>query len=103
MVEAIENNDNTKVLFKDDPIDKNIVMWYDVLEPKQVLNTEELLAKIPNFLKSDAERVFKDVDISGLPEWFKETAQWWVEEKITDEEFIQNVEYLQKSGVVRPH
>jgi len=101
--ESFENNDNTKVLFKDDPLDKNIVMWYDVLDPKPIIDTEELLAKIPNFLKSDAERVFKDVDISGLPAWFKETAQWWVEGKITDKEFIQNVEYLQNSGVIRPH
>jgi len=100
--ESFENNDNTKVLFKDDPLDKNIVTWYDVLEPKPVLDTEDLLAKIPNFLKSDAERVFKDVDISGLPDWFKDTAQWWIEGKITDKEFITNVEYLQKSGIIRP-
>jgi len=91
------------VLFKDDPLDKNIVTWYDVLDPTPVLDTEELLGKIPNFLKSDAERVFKDVDISGLPDWFKETAQWWIEGKITDKEFITNVEYLQKSGIIRPH
>jgi len=32
------------------------------------MDTEELPAKIPNFLKSDAERVFKDIDISGLPD-----------------------------------
>ena len=50
-------------------------MWYDVLDPKPVLDTDKLLAKIPNFLKSDAERIFKDTDISGLPDWFKKTAQ----------------------------
>ena len=77
-------------------------MWYDVLDPKPVVDTEKLLSTIPNFLKSDAERIFKDTDISGLPDWFKETAQWWIEGKITDKEFITNVEYLQKSGVIRP-
>ncbi len=101
--EDFENKDNAKVLFKDDPLDKNIVTWYDVLDPTPVLDTEELLAKIPNFLKSDAERIFKDVDISGLPDWFKDIAQWWIEGEITDKEFITNVEYLQKSGVIRPH
>jgi len=100
--ESFENQDNTKVLFKDDPLDKNIVMWYDVLEPKPVLDIEKLLAKIPNFLKSDAERVFRDVDVSGLPDWFKENTQWWIEGKITDKEFITNVEYLEKLGVIRP-
>ncbi len=100
--ESFENKDNAKVLFKDDPLDKNIVMWYDILEPKPVLDTEELLAKIPNFLKSDAERVFRDVDVSGLPDWFKENTQWWIEGKITDKEFITNVEYLEKLGVIRP-
>jgi len=78
-------------------------MWYDVLEPKPIVNTEELLSKIPNFLKSDAERIFRDTNITGLPEWFKTTAEWWTEGKITDEEFVRNVEYLQNSGVIRPH
>jgi len=73
--------------------------YKEIMHP---LDTEELLGKIPNFLKSDAERVFKDVDISGLPDWFKDTAQWWIEGKITDKEFITNVEYLQKTGVIRP-
>jgi len=79
--ENSENKDNTKVLFKDDPLDKNIVTWHDALDPTPVLDTDELLAKIPNFLKSDAERIFKDVDISGLPDWFKQTAEWWIEGK----------------------
>ncbi len=93
---------NTKILFKDDPVEKNLVMWYDVLGTKPVVDTEELLSKIPNFLKSDAERIFRDTDITGLPDWFKTTAEWWTEGKITDEEFIRNVEYLQNSGVIRP-
>jgi len=38
-----------------------------------------------------------------LPEWFKTTAEWWTEGKITDEEFMRSVEYLQNSGVIRPH
>ena len=100
--ESFENKDSTKVLFKDDPIDKNIVTWHDALGQTPALDTTDLLAKIPNFLKSDAERIFKDIDISGLPDWFKQTAQWWVDGQITDEEFIQNVEYLQKSGIIRP-
>ncbi len=92
---------NTKILFTDDPVEKNLVMWYDVLEPKPIVDTEELLSKIPNFLKSDAERIFRDTDTIGLPEWFKTTAEWWTVGKITDEEFMRNVEYLQNSGVIR--
>jgi len=89
---------NTKILFKDDPVEKNLVMWYDVLEPKPVVDTEELLTKIPNFLKSDAERIFRDTDTISLPEWFKTKAEWWTVGKITDEKFMRNVEYLQNSG-----
>lgn len=100
--DQINNQDNTKILFKDDPIDKNIVTWHEALGQTTPLDTEQLLATIPNFLKSDAERIFRDSDISGLPDWFKQTAQWWSEGKIPDEEFINSVEYLQKSGVVRP-
>jgi len=42
------------VIFKDDPIDKNIVTWHSALDSTPVLDTKELLAKIPNFLKSDS-------------------------------------------------
>lgn len=33
----------------------------------------------------------------------KVITKWWTEGKITDEVFIRNVEYLQNSGVIRPH
>ena len=75
---------------------------YQLLEP-YFLHQLLLVLKIPNFLKSDAKRIFRDADTIGLPEWFKTTAEWWTVGKITDEEFMRNVDYLQNSGVIRPH
>jgi len=91
----------SEVLFKDGPKDDVEMTWEDVLLKKQEKTTSDLLAKIPNFLKSDEERIFMDEDTSGLPGWFKDTAEWWAEGKITDEEYVKSVEYLRNTGVIR--
>ncbi len=53
-------------------------------------------------LKID-ESFYQKTDFTGLPEWFKTTAQWWVDGQITDEDFIRNVKYLKDSGIIRDH
>ena len=48
------------------------------------------------------DEVFKKETVLGLPDWFKTTAAWWAQEKITDKEFKKNVEYLVKAGIINP-
>ena len=38
-----------------------------------------------------------------MPDWFKTTAGWWAQEKITDEEFKKNIQFLVTRGILRPH
>ena len=90
----------SQVLFKDGPID-NVETWEDVLLKKEEKTTSDLLAKVPNFLKSDEERIFMEGNTSGLPSWFKETAEWWAEGKTSNEEYVKSVEYLRNTGVIR--
>jgi len=92
---------DSQVLFKDDPIDNVEMTWEDVLLKKEEKTTSYLLAKIPNFLKSDEERIFMGEDTTGLPSWFKETAEWWAEGKTSNEEYVKSVEYLRNTGVIR--
>ena len=64
--------------------------------------TTKLLSRVPQNLKTQEEIIYADELISGLPEWFKTTASWWAEDKITDSEMMKSVEFLRDAGVIRP-
>ncbi len=103
---AVQNqqiqNDNHEVLFKDGPI-KDEVTWEEVLfADGSTENKEQVMTDIRGKLKID-ESFYQKTDFTGLPEWFKTTAQWWVDGQITDEDFIRNVKYLKDSGIIRDH
>jgi hypothetical protein len=53
-------------------------------------------------LKID-DQVYQQTDFTGLPVWFKQTAQWWVDDQIPDEDFVRSVKYLRDSGIIRNH
>jgi len=38
-----------------------------------------------------------------MPDWFKTTASWWAQDKITDDEFKKNIHFLVRNGILRPH
>lgn len=40
-------------------------------------------------------------NVMGMPMWLKTPAQWWIEGKISDEEFKKNVDFLRNQGLVR--
>ena len=99
--QEIQNN-NHNVLFKDGPI-SNEVTWQEVLfADGSAENKVNVMSKVRDKLKIE-ESVFQQTDIEGLPDWFKETAQWWVDDQITNEDFVRSVKYLKESGIIRDH
>ena len=38
---------------------------------------------------------------SAIPEWVKNNARWWIEEKISDTEFTMALQYLIKIGIIK--
>ena len=38
--------------------------------------------------------------ISSIPEWVKNNAEWWIEGKISDTEFVLALQYLVKTGII---
>ena len=38
---------------------------------------------------------------STIPEWVKNNAGWWIEEKISDTEFTRALQYLVKIGIIK--
>ncbi len=90
------------VLFKDGPI-KNEITWKEVLlADGSSENKENVMTKVREKLKIE-DQIYQQTDFTGLPDWFKQTAQWWVDDQITNEDFIRSVKYLKESGIIREY
>ena len=37
---------------------------------------------------------------NGIPDWVKNNAKWWSEEKISNEEFLKGIKYLIEIGII---
>lgn len=104
---AIQNQENNdakqNVLFKDGPVTKDIVTWEDVLlADGSDENKIDVMEKVKQKMKID-EQEFQKTNFSGLPSWFKNTAKYWTDDKISDEEFIRSVKYLKDAGIIREY
>ncbi len=55
-------------------------------------------AKLPIIINkiSDNERTSGPI----IPEWIKNNAGWWSENKISDNDFVQGIQYLIKTGII---
>ena len=110
--DVLSSQENFEIILTDGPFDDSVT-WKEKMEeitPQywgsvQTIdeNSNEILSRVPsNLIASDKDFMTTQVTV-GLPEWFKETAAWWGQEKITDKEFKKNVEYLLKEGIIRTH
>ena len=103
---AVQNqqfaNENHNVLFQDGPI-SNEPTWEDVLFAEgSSENKKTVMSKVKEKLKID-DQIYQQTDFTGLPDWFKQTAQWWVDGQIPDDDFIRSVKYLKNSGIIREY
>jgi hypothetical protein len=94
--------DNGNVEFADDPI-KDEITWDDLLYGKPEFDSSQIMDHIPFNLKSDSKINEFENNLSSLPEWFKQTAVWWAEGNVSDEEFAQSINYLKKEGLIDPY
>ncbi|MHA7646517.1 hypothetical protein [Nitrosopumilus sp. S4] len=104
---AIENQEMKQekynVLFKDGPVSADVVTWEDVLlADGSDENKIDVMEKVKEKMKIDKQE-FQKTDFSGLPYWFKNTAKYWADDKISDEEFVRSVKYLKDAGIIRQH
>jgi len=52
---------------------------------------------------SNDDLIFDEGNSKGMPAWFKTTIQWWVDGKISDDEFKKSVDFLRDEGQLRSH
>ena len=89
--------------FNDDPITKELT-WEEHLYGKSTFNSTQLNSHVPFDLKSQDEldEEFEN-RLSNLPEWFKQTAMWWANGEISDDEFAQSIHFLKEEGTLDPY
>jgi len=110
--DILPSDENSKILIADDPIDDQVTWEEKFLEINSELRGETISEQdskntipLPTSNIHDEENKILDVKqvILGMPDWFKTTASWWAQDKITDDEFKRNIHYLVRTGILRPH
>ena len=97
-----EDSVNHNVLFQDGPVDK-AETWQEVLladgAPE---NKQTTMFNLQKKLKVQ-DQIYQSTDFDGLPDWFKQNAQWWLDEEITNDDFVRSVRYLTDAGIIRQY
>lgn len=69
----------------------NDILPIEIVDEKNLKHTAKMVVK-------DIPELSQNVDMDLIPLWTKDRAQWWVEGKITDEQFLRTIHYLRESG-----
>ncbi len=94
--------DNGNVEFADDPI-KDEITWEEMLYGESEFDSSDILDHVPFNLKHESKINGLENNLSDLPEWFKQTAVWWAEGNLSDEEFVQSINYLKEKDLIDPY
>ena len=62
---------------------------------QESVSEEELFMEIPDGTKQTENQE------SVIPEWVRDTAKWWSEDQISDEEFTNEIKYLIENGIIK--
>jgi len=110
--DIIPSDENAEIFLSDEPLD-DAVTWEEKFseinsdlrgEVQEQENNQKNIS-LPNLNTNpiESKRSVVEQVILGLPDWFKTTAGWWAQDKITDEEFKKNIHFLVTKGIIRPH
>ena len=76
----------------DNKVTQNYLTSLENLKKKYSLNIFENPTKKPDYLKKMEENT--------IPSWIKNSAGWWADSKINDNDFISGIEYLIKNKII---
>ena len=95
--------DNGNVEFADHPI-KNELTWEELLYGELHFDSNIIMPYIP-FKQNSEFEINDELDdrLTNVPSWFKQTALWWANGDISDEEFVQVIYYLKEQGLIDPY
>ena len=64
------------------------------------VSDSEFIAGIKHLHDEEFLVLFKTGFEQKVPNWFKAVAEWWVDGKISDEDFLISVQYMIKAGII---
>ena len=76
----------------DNKVTQNYLISLENLKKKYSLNIFENPTKKPDYLKKMEENT--------IPSWIKNSAGWWADSKINDNDFISGIEYLIENKII---
>jgi len=77
----------------DNKVTQNYLTSLENLKKKYSLNIFENPTKKPDYLKKMEENT--------IPSWIKNSAGWWADSKINDNDFISGIEYLIENKIIK--
>ena len=60
---------------------------------------ENVIQRYP-YNEVEGPKIFEVAKVEDIPEWIKNSAGWWAEDKITDIEFIASLQFLIKNNII---
>ena len=66
----------------------------------QFLIGEGVIIVPPTEVTNTGESTMEPQSTLQIPEWIKNNAKWWYEGKISNEDFVNGIQYLVKNGVI---
>ncbi len=82
-------------------VKQNTSQW--VNDPESVYDfafTIEFLSKT-NIWDNSNVIPYAEATIPIIPEWFSNVGKWWLDEKISDSEFVDSLEYLTNKKIIK--
>jgi len=90
----------TFMLVTEDPGPTNYVIWIYGLAPEFVVPTE-----VPDFLEIqitvEGEPIDTPTPTTEIPAWIKNNAGWWADGAISDNDFVQGIQFLINEDIIR--
>jgi tetratricopeptide (TPR) repeat protein len=61
---------------------------------------ENIIIKYPH-IPTDKPINYKKQDIGNIPDWVKDTTNWWTLTKISDQDFLNSLEYMIENDIIK--
>ena len=61
---------------------------------------ENIIIKYP-YTPTDKPIDYKKQDIGNIPDWVKDTTNWWTLTKISDQDFLNSLEYMIENNIIK--
>ena len=91
--EAERYFEKSLIIDPNNQIAKNYLSSIEKIKKKYSLNVFETPTKKPDFLQM--------FEANTIPDWIKNSAGWWSDNKISDDDFILGIEYLIENNVIQ--